>query len=787
LKSIHKTQPGFNKEKAKMKRMPLAGAFLSIATALLLLSNIFFDNSKAQSETVKPAEVSKKPTPAQDLHLKTKFDNLIAKAEDSGTVRVIIGLRTNYSPEGFLADDSKREAQRDAIAEVQNNLIEKIKGYRIESVKQFEFIPFMAMEVDSIALGQIKQLAEVNSLEEDELADPTMQQSIPLIGAPNAWSSGYTGAGRTIAVLDTGVDKNHAFFGGRVVSEACYSSNVAGTATSLCPGGVTESTASNSGLNCSTSVSGCFHGTHVAGTVAGNNSASNIFGVAKDANIIAIQVFSLFTPTACNSTAQCVRTYNSDQIKGLERVYALRNTYTIDAVNMSLGGGQYTANCDAAQSARKAAIDNLRSANIATIIASGNDGFTGSMGAPACISTAISVGSTQDGSSGTADTVSSFSNSASFLSILAPGQTITSAVPGGGYGGANGTSMATPHVAGAWAVVRSKYPNDTVQQTLDRLVSTGLPVTDTRNSITKNRIRLDHAVGNPAPDPCAAPSPIVVGQTVIGTLDGGDCLVSGKRRDRYSFSGIAGQQIAVTLDSSAFDTYLYLLNSSSGQVISENNNVIAGSSNSRIPATGNFTIPTTGNYIIAASSFSSGITGAYTVSLTSPFYNISGAVTYGTTPAGQTPKIVSNVSFTVIGAPSVSATTNALGNYLLENLTANGQYTVTPTKSGNVNGISSFDATLVLRYVAANGQGASALTPNQILAADANGNGTVTSFDATQILRYVAANAANANTGQVGTWKFDPVSRPYPALNSMVSNDNYSAVIVGDVNGSWTP
>jgi hypothetical protein len=482
-----------------------------------------------------------------------------------------------------------------------------------------------------------------------------------------------------------------------------------------------------------------------------------------------------------------VRTYNSDQIKGLERVYALRNAYTIDAVNMSLGGGQYTANCDAAQSARKAAIDNLRSANIATIIASGNDGFTGSMGAPACISTAISVGSTQDGSSGTADTVSSFSNSASFLSILAPGQTITSAVPGGGYGGANGTSMATPHVAGAWAVVRSKYPNDTVQQTLDRLVSTGLPVTDTRNSITKNRIRLDHAVGNPAPDPCAAPSPIVVGQTVIGTLDGGDCLVSGKRRDRYSFSGIAGQQIAVTLDSSAFDTYLYLLNSSSGQVISENNNVIAGSSNSRIPATGNFTIPTTGNYIIAASSFSSGITGAYTVSLTSPFYNISGAVTYGTTPAGQTPKIVSNVSFTVIGAPSVSATTNALGNYLLENLTANGQYTVTPTKSGNVNGISSFDATLVLRYVAANGQGASALTPNQILAADANGNGTVTSFDATQILRYVAANAANANTGQVGTWKFDPVSRPYPALNSTVSNDNYSAVIIGDVNGSWTP
>ena len=784
-----------------MKRMPLAGAFLSIAAGLLLLSNIIFDNSKAQSETVKRAEVPKKQaldlqtaeksvlatTLAQDLHLKTKFDDLIAKAEDSGIVRVIIGLRTNYSPEGYLANDSKREAQRDAIAEVQNNLTEKLKGYRVKSVKQFEFIPFMAMEVDSAALGQIKQLAEVNSLEEDELADPTMQQSIPLIGAPNAWSSGYTGAGRTVAVLDTGVDKNHAFFGGRVVSEACYSSNVAGTATSLCPGGVTESTASNSGLNCSTSVSGCFHGTHVAGTVAGNNSASNIFGVAKDANIIAIQVFSLFTPTACNSASQCVRTYNSDQIKALERVYALRNTYTIDAVNMSLGGGQYFANCDAAQSARKAAIDNLRSANIATIIASGNDGFTGSMGAPACISTAISVGSTQDGSSGTADTVSSFSNSASFLSILAPGQTITSAVPAGGYGGANGTSMATPHVAGAWAIVRSKYPNDTVQQTLDRLVSTGLPVTDTRNSITKNRIRLDHAVGNPATDPCAAPSPIVFGQTINGTLDIGDCLVSGKRRDRYSFSGIAGQQITVNLDSAAFDTYLYLLNSSSGQVISENNNISGAITNSQIPLTGTFTLPATGSYIIAASSYSSGIIGTYTISLTSPFYNISGAITYSATPIGQTPKVVSNVSFAVTGAPSVLATTNALGIYLLENLTANGQYTVTPTKTGNVNGISPSDATLVLRHIAANGQGPNALTPDQQLAADASGDGNISPFDATLILRYIAIGTSNANTGEVGNWKFDPVSRPYQPLNIMVSNDNYSAVIVGDVNGSWTP
>ncbi|HYP51073.1 MAG TPA: pre-peptidase C-terminal domain-containing protein, partial [Pyrinomonadaceae bacterium] len=291
----------------------------------------------------------------------------------------------------------------------------------------------------------------------------------------------------------------------------------------------------------------------------------------------------------------------------------------------------------------------------------------------------------------------------------------------------------------------------------------------------------------PATDPCAAPSPIVFGQTINGTLEVGDCLVSGKRRDRYSFSGIAGQQITVNLDSAAFDTYLYLLNSSSGQVISENNNISGAITNSQIPLTGTFTLPTTGDYIIDASSYGSGIIGAYTISLTSPFYNISGSVTYGTTPIGQTPKVVSNVSLAVTGTASVSAISNALGIYSLENLTASGQYTVTPTKSGNVNGISPFDATLVLQHIAANGVGPNVLTPIQQLAADSNGDGSISPFDATMILRYVAAGVSNANTGQVGNWLFDPVSRPYQPLNIMVSNSNYSAIIVGEINGSWTP
>jgi subtilisin family serine protease len=131
---------------------------------------------------------------------------------------------------------------------------------------------------------------------------------------------------------------------------------------------------------------------------------------------------------------------------------------------------------------------------IATVIASGNDYWSNAIEVPACVSGAISVGSTQDGSGGTTvDAVSNFSDSASFLTLLAPGQYIYSAVPGGGFQTMYGTSMATPHATGAWAVLKSARPSATVDQILNALNATGQSVTDSRNGITKPRIRVDGA------------------------------------------------------------------------------------------------------------------------------------------------------------------------------------------------------------------------------------------------------------------------------------------------------
>jgi hypothetical protein len=163
--------------------------------------------------------------------------------------------------------------------------------------------------------------------------------------------------------------------------------------------------------------------------------------------------------------------------------------------------------------------------------------------------------------------------------------------------------------------------------------------------------------------------------------------------------------------------------------------------------------------------------------------SISGTVTYGTNASIN----VANASLSAvssIGEPTVNAASNSAGGYTLNNLFTNGQYTVTPTKTGDRNGISPFDATLVLRHIAANGQGPNALNANQRIAADSSGDGNISPFDATLILRYIAAGAPNANTGQVGNWKFDPVSRPYQPLNNSVSGHNYTAFLIGEINGS---
>jgi subtilisin family serine protease len=492
----------------------LAKAFSGVVITLFTV--VFFGGFHAglpaDAATIGPVEPVTPLSP--DL---SREAALFARASQFGSVRVIVGFDAGFQPEGQLNSAARIENQRMAIDITQDVVLNSLAAHDVRNVKRFSTIPYMALEVDEAALEALWMDPDIISIQEDIPVPPTLAQSAALINADAAWGEGYDGTGVVVAILDTGVDKTHEFLdSGKVVSEACFSSNDGNYgSTTVCPNGLEEQVGPGAGVNCDAGTYGCDHGTHVAGIAAGYGSSLEFDGVARGADIIAIQVFSEFTdPYFCGSKDSCVLSWTSDQIKGLERVYELRDTFNIAAVNMSLGGGRYPSTCD--NDIRKAIIDNLRSVGIATVISSGNNSFKDALSAPACISSAISVGATYDDS----DTVVGFSNSAAFLKLLAPGVSIQSSVPGGAYRGKSGTSMAAPHVTGAFALLKSIDSEASVGDMLYALKATGVGVTDT-NGITKSRIDVLAAynkpeITDPQPDSEITTSPVTFNWTGHG-------------------------------------------------------------------------------------------------------------------------------------------------------------------------------------------------------------------------------------------------------------------------------
>ena len=382
-------------------------------------------------------------------------DDLVDLLIDGGSARVIVA-QSHERPE----------------------LESRLAGSRHGPARYFRYIPFAALEVGPEALLELVESDDILGIEVDRKNYPSLMQSVPLISGDVAQGNGHDGTGLVIAVLDTGVETSHSAFTGRVVGEACFS--IQGD----CPGGGTEEFGTGSGIPCTFN---CGHGTTVAGIALGlDGGGGGRNGVAIDAGLFSVQVFSEDPDDPGEPVA-----YTVDIISGLEYVYSQRFAHNFASVNMSLGGGGYnsTADCDVDNAARKVVIDLLRGINVPSVVSSGNDGFTDLISAPACISSAISVGSTTK-----SDVVSGFSNSAFFLSLLAPGENIETAHPGDTYNVISGTSMSAPHVAGAWASLLEAVPGKNVAEVLTALASTGAPITDLRNGITKPRINVAAAI-----------------------------------------------------------------------------------------------------------------------------------------------------------------------------------------------------------------------------------------------------------------------------------------------------
>lgn len=270
----------------------------------------------------------------------------------------------------------------------------------------------------------------------DGRVEASLHQSVPQIGTNTAWESGYTGEGVKVAVLDTGIDAQHPDIAPQLDG-----------AVSFVPG---EEVTDKNG-----------HGTHVASTVLGTGAADGKSkGVAPDARLLVGKVLS-------------------DEGFGLDSWIIDGMEWASDnakIVNMSLGSSEPSDGTDPMAQA----VDRLSEENgTLFVIAAGNRGGEGTIGSPGAADAALTVGAVDK-----ADKLAYFSSKGPRYKdmglkpdLSAPGVGINAArsqySPGSGsYKSLNGTSMATPHVAGAAAILAQKYPEWSGQQIKEALMNT---------------------------------------------------------------------------------------------------------------------------------------------------------------------------------------------------------------------------------------------------------------------------------------------------------------------------
>ncbi|MBU5437607.1 S8 family serine peptidase [Tissierella sp. MSJ-40] len=364
--------------------------------------------------------------------------------------------KQDYEKQEYMVQFDIKEQEslsKDVFTNMQLDTLKSINVEKNDILETYDLFPVYCLKLTEKQVEELKNNPNIKTIEPNimfEAYAQTIPWGISKVQATNAHQNGHTGNGIKVAVLDSGIDANHEDL------------NVRG---------------GYSVFNDSPYYDGNGHGTHVAGTIAALNNSVGVVGVAYDAELYAVKVLNSQGSGSLSGIA-----------KGLE--WAIQNNMNI--INMSLGSSQPS-------DILKQWCDLAYNSGILVVAAAGNSGNSSgtgdTVGYPAKYASVMAVASTDSN-----DRRASTSSTGPTVEISAPGVSIYSTIPNNRYGNMSGTSMASPHVAGAAALVWKANPSLNNQQLRQRLVSTAKYLGNS-NHYGAGLVQVSAAIGQEANNP----------------------------------------------------------------------------------------------------------------------------------------------------------------------------------------------------------------------------------------------------------------------------------------------
>ena len=382
-------------------------------------------------------------------------------ARQHGKARVLVMLQEDATIAPVTRNHG--QARKQDIARKVDVVLARLPARSHAVRRRFALVPAIAMEADLAALQRLRDDPDVARIDLDlpgsghavaPDAASILNNVSPLQGL------GFGGSGMKVAVIDSGVDTNHADLQSQLVGQQCFCSNSSGVG-GCCPNGQ----ATQSGAGAAEDNNG--HGTNVSGIIVGQGNVSPR-GAVPGAQLVVVKTLDANGSFCCSSdivaAMDWIATHHPD----------------VDAVNLSLGtSALFGGDCDTATSYTQAmgtAVNNLVALGVVVTASTGNNGNSNMASAPACVRNTVGVGATWDFSGGSqtflgcteASTApkqtTCFTNRSTTTDLYAAGAFVTSTGFNGATSTYGGTSQAAPMVAACAVALKQAAPLSTVAQ-----------------------------------------------------------------------------------------------------------------------------------------------------------------------------------------------------------------------------------------------------------------------------------------------------------------------------------